>query len=174
MLQKDMDSILFRKKIWNVINTHEAFVKTVVFICYASLVAQMVKNLPTMQEPWVRSLGWDDPLEEGMATHSNILAWRIPLTEEPGRLQSMVSQRVRHDWVTKHIYMLYMHIHVSQMYITCQEMTYTNTRITQGESGKDRQEIRTWIIYDWICISLRKGKGKTWKESGTKLVSGYV
>ena len=86
-----MDSILFRKKIWNVINTHEAFVKTVVFICYASLVDQMVKNLPTMQEPWVRSLFWDDPLEEGMATHSNILAWRIPLTEEPGRLQSMVS-----------------------------------------------------------------------------------
>ena len=57
----------------------------------------MVKNLPTMQEPWVRSLGWEDPLEEGMATHSNILAWRIPLTEEPGRLQSMVSQRVGHD-----------------------------------------------------------------------------
>ena len=55
----------------------------------ASLVAQTVKNLPTMQEAWVRSLGWEDPLEEGMATHSNILASRIPWTEEPGGLQAM-------------------------------------------------------------------------------------
>ena len=68
----------------------------------ASLVAQMVKNPPTMQETWVRSLGWEDPLEEGMATDSRILVWRIPWTEEPGGLQSMGSQRVRHDWVTKH------------------------------------------------------------------------
>ena len=60
----------------------------------------MVKNLPTMQEPQetqVQSLGQEDPLEEGMATHSSILAWRIPWTEEPGELQSMGSQRVGHD-----------------------------------------------------------------------------
>ena len=57
----------------------------------------MVKNLPAMQETWVQSLGQKDPLEEGMATHSSILAWRIPWTEEPGGLQSMRSQRVRHD-----------------------------------------------------------------------------
>ena len=63
---------------------------------WASLVAQMVKNPSAMQETWVQSLGWEDPLEEGMATHSSILAWRIPWTEEPGRLQSMGSQRVRH------------------------------------------------------------------------------
>ena len=55
---------------------------------WASLVAQMVKNLPTMQETWVRSLGWEDSLEKGMATHSSILTWRIPWTEEPGGLQS--------------------------------------------------------------------------------------
>ena len=68
---------------------------------WAFLVAQMVvKNLPAMQETWVQSLGWDDPLEKGMATHSSILAWRIPWTEEPGRLQSMGLQRVRHDWAT--------------------------------------------------------------------------
>ena len=54
-----------------------------------SLVAQMAKNPPAMQETWVRSLGWEDPLEEGMATHSSILAWRIPWIEEPGGLQSM-------------------------------------------------------------------------------------
>ena len=59
-----------------------------------------VKNLPTMQENWVQSLGQKDPLEKEMATHSSMLAWRIPWTEEPGGLQSMRSQRVRHDWST--------------------------------------------------------------------------
>ena len=63
----------------------------------ASLVAQMVKNLPEMQETWVRSLGWEDLPEKGMATYSSILAWRIPWTKEPGRLQSMGLQRVGHD-----------------------------------------------------------------------------
>ena len=61
------------------------------------LVSQTVKNLPAMQETRVQSLGWEFPLENGRATHSSILAWRIPWTEEPGRLQSMGSQRVRHD-----------------------------------------------------------------------------
>ena len=59
--------------------------------------AQMVQNLPAMWETRVQSLGQEDPLEKGMATHSSILAWRIPWTEEPGRLQSRGSQRVRHD-----------------------------------------------------------------------------
>ena len=61
----------------------------------ASPVAQMVKNLPAMQEAWVRSLGWEDPLEKEMATHSSILAWRIPWTEGPGGLPSMGSQKRR-------------------------------------------------------------------------------
>ena len=60
------------------------------------LVAQMMMNLPAMQN-WVQSLGQEDPLEKEMATHSSILAWRIPWTEEPGRLQTMGSQRVKHD-----------------------------------------------------------------------------
>ena len=60
----------------------------------------MVKNLPTMQEAWVRSLGQEDPLEKAMDTHSSILAWRIPWTEKPGGLQSMGSQVVRHDLAT--------------------------------------------------------------------------
>ena len=59
-----------------------------------SLVAQMVKRLSTMQETQVQSLGWEDPLEKEMAIHSSTLAWKIPWTEEPGRLQSMGSQRV--------------------------------------------------------------------------------
>ena len=65
-----------------------------------SLVAQTVKRLPIMRETWVRSLGQEDPLEKEMAAHSSILAWKIPWTEEPGRLQSMGSQRVRHNWAT--------------------------------------------------------------------------
>ena len=64
---------------------------------WASLVAQSVKNLPAVQETQVRSLGWEDPLEKEMATHSSILAWKISWTQEPGGLQSMGSQRVGHD-----------------------------------------------------------------------------
>ena len=64
---------------------------------WTALVAQRLKRLPTMRETWVRSLGWEDPLEKEMATHSSILAWRISWTEEPGRLQSTGSQRVGHD-----------------------------------------------------------------------------
>ena len=63
----------------------------------ASLVAQMVKNPPAMRATWVRSPGWEDPLEGGMATHSSILAWRIPWTEQPGGLQSMGSHRAGQD-----------------------------------------------------------------------------
>ena len=68
-----------------------------IFSNLPSLVAQMVKNLPAMQETRVQTLGWKDPLEEGMATHSSTIACRIPWTEEPGRLQSIGSHRVGHD-----------------------------------------------------------------------------
>ena len=67
---------------------------------WASLVAQMVKNLPAVQETQVQSLGQEDPLKKGMATHWSILAWRISWTEERGGLQFVRFQRVRHDWVT--------------------------------------------------------------------------
>ena len=65
-------------------------------VYWASLAAQMVKNLPAMPETWVQSLGREDPLEESMATYPSILAWRIPSTEEPGGLQSIGSQKLRH------------------------------------------------------------------------------
>ena len=68
--------------------------------CRASLVAQLIKNLPAMQETWFWSLGQEDALEKGMATHSSILAWRIPWREKPGGLQSVESQRVGHSWAT--------------------------------------------------------------------------
>ena len=68
------------------------------------LVAQMITRLPTIQETWVQSLGQEDLLEKEMATHSSILAWKIPWMEEPGRLSSTGSQRVGHDWVTSLMY----------------------------------------------------------------------
>ena len=67
---------------------------------WTPIVAQMVKNPPAMWETWVRSLSWEDPLEKGMATHSSILAWRIPWSEKPGGLQFMESQRRGYDWAT--------------------------------------------------------------------------
>ena len=76
------------------------FFKLIVFevsFSQTSLVAQMVKHLSAMQETRLRSLGWEDPLEKEMATHSSILAWKIPWTEELGRLQSLGSQKVGHD-----------------------------------------------------------------------------
>ena len=75
-----------------------------------SLVAQMVKPLPTIRETQVQSLGREDLLEKEMATHSSILAWKIPWMEEHGRLQSMGSHRVRHDWATSLSFFLYTYI----------------------------------------------------------------
>ena len=73
------------------------------YVLEASLVAQRIKCLPAMRETRVQSLGWEDPLEKELATHSSILAQRIPWTEEPGGLQSLGLQRVGHDWATSHI-----------------------------------------------------------------------
>ena len=72
-----------------------------------SLVVQMVKNLPAMQETQVQSLGQKDPLEKGMTTHSSILAWTVPWTEEPSGLQSMGLQRCGHDWVTNTCFLVF-------------------------------------------------------------------
>ena len=73
------------------------YMHTYIYFTWASLVAQMVKNLHATWETWVQSLVQEDPLEKGMGTHSSILAWKIPWTEEPGGLQSMESQRVGQD-----------------------------------------------------------------------------
>ena len=76
---------------------YEEYICIVCMYNWASLVAQMVKHQPAMRETRVKSLGWEDPLEKEMATHSSTLAWKIPWTEEPGRLQSIGWQRVGHD-----------------------------------------------------------------------------
>ena len=90
-------------------------------VLLSTYVAQMVKHLSTMREIRVWALGWEDPLEKEMAIHSSTIAWKIPWTEEPGRLQSMRSQRVRHDWATSFSFSLsfiytYMYAYVC-MYI---------------------------------------------------------
>ena len=74
---------------------------------WASLMAQMAKNLPAIWETWVQSLGWEIPLEKGMTTHSSILAWRIPLREESNGLQPMGLQTVRQDWATNTFIFIY-------------------------------------------------------------------
>ena len=98
----------------------------------ASLVAQRLKRLPPMRETWVRSLGRKDPLEKEMATHSSILAWRIPWTEEPGRLQSTGLQRVGHEWATSPISYLILlnYIFISRIHKWIAFIKYINKDIT--------------------------------------------
>ena len=77
----------------------------------ASQMAEIVKNLPSVKECWVQSLGREDPLEKGMGTHSSILSWRISWIEEPGMLHSLGSQTVGHDWVTKIFTFMYTYVY---------------------------------------------------------------
>ena len=87
-----LTSFKIRRKEVNITNNGHVIINL-----WASLVFQRVKCLPAMWETWVQSLGWEDPLEKGMATHSSTLAWKIPWMEEPDRLQSMGLQRVGYD-----------------------------------------------------------------------------
>ena len=91
------------------------FVYILFFFC-SSPVVQLVKYLPAVQETVIRSLGQEDFLEKGLATHSSILAWSIPQTEEPGRLLSMGSQRVRQDWATN-TFTLYIHFYYMYAFV---------------------------------------------------------
>ena len=95
--------------------SEQCILNSTIYSFRASLEAQMIRNLPAMWETQVWSMGWEDPLEKGMATHSRILAWRIPGTEEPAELQSMGLQKVRHDWATNThrvilLYAVYTHL----------------------------------------------------------------
>ena len=94
---KTLQKFIFQNKIQSYLTVSTDSNQFDAFIKRASLVAQRVKNLPTMWETHVQSLGREDPLEKEMATHSSTLAWKLPWTEKPGRVQSMGSQRVGHD-----------------------------------------------------------------------------
>ena len=130
---------------------------------WASLVAQSVKNLPAVQETWVQSLGWEDPLEKEMATHSSILAWKISWTEEPGGLQSMGSQRVGHDWATNTsilwhclslglewnwLFPVFDHCWVFQVYwhIECFSFTASSFRIWNSSTGIPSPPLALFIV----------------------------
>ena len=128
------------------------------FVCgmthRASLVAQTVKNLPAMQETQVRSL------EKRMATYSSILAWRIPWTEEPGGLQSMGSQRVRHDWATKQ---------QQQKGILLNQMRYWVTKFHPSQNPFIKPVFshvwfQTWTWLPGVVTNVRKSVNFTWIE----------
>jgi len=95
----------------------------------ASQMAEIVKNLPSVKECWVQSLGQEDPLEKGMGTHSSILSWRISWIEEPGMLQSLGSQTVGHDWLKFSLFCIHMCMLVSTKWFTSKyspnEVAYT-------------------------------------------------
>ena len=122
-----------------------------------SLVAQTVKHLSTMWETWVQFLGREDPLEKEMAIHSSTIAWKIPWTEEPGRLQSMGSQSVRHDWTTSlHITTwkksgeFFMHY---LLYLTCKlfsSLCLTKKGKKEKESRDWKQEIWEGLLLEWL------------------------
>jgi len=100
LLEESSDCFVCLKKTCMYVLVPAYFSLLILNLVCPSLVAQIVKNLPAVQETWVWSLGLEDPLEKGMATHFSILAWRIPWTEEPAGPKSMGSQRVGQDWVT--------------------------------------------------------------------------
>ena len=123
---------------------------TVSSVPRTSLVAQTVKRLPTMWEACIRSLGWEDPLEKEMATHGSTLAWKIPWTEELGRLQSMGLQRVRHDWGTKLFIFLFLHGCIS---------------IGMGS-------IFQATVLEWVAISFSRGSSQTRDRTLVSCIAG--
>ena len=118
-----------------------------IMIFYWSLVAQMVKRLPTMQETWVQSLGREDLLEKEMATHSSILAWKIPWTKESGKLQSMLLQRVRHDWATS---LSFFHFIVKGCSFMCAIWRRKNDAIAYEDSDKCIYQIHLTLSIRYI------------------------
>ena len=119
------------------------------------MVAQTVKNSPAMQETGVWSLRQEYPLEKGMATHSSILAWRIPWAEEPGRLQSMGSQRVGHDWATS------LHLPLGRKVMTNLDSIFKSRDITLPTNV---YLVQLWF-FQWSCIDVRVG---LWRRLSTE------
>ena len=131
----------------------------------ASVMAQMIKNPCTMQETRVWSLGWEDPLEESMATHSSILAWRIPQTEGPGGLLSTGSQRVGHDWATKRT-----HTQITNMSYTLYVVN-TRMRRTQSYTGSTLLSLHVGRLTcaEVLCPGgVRTGRTGTAEDDGAK------
>ena len=125
----------------------------------ASLVAQVVKRLPAIRETRVRSLGWEDLLAKEMATHSTIPAWRIPGTEELGRLQSMVSQRVGHDWATS-LHFLSPGEQVKRQMTVSYSLTFWFSRTGRGLRNLHFKK----QLISHILRKTASGDGKSWRQ----------
>ena len=121
--------------------------------------AQTVKHLSTMRETQVLSLGWEDPLKKEMAIHSSTIAWKIPWIEEPGRLQSMGSQRVGHDWATPHSHSVNNNVWTSVQEL--QPVCHTDERCQQEKRTEEYME----TLSDFFC------KSKTVKNKNKNLCS---
>ena len=147
------------------------FFHTILLLCL--LVAQMVMRLPAMQETRVWSLGWEDPLEKEMATHSSTLAWKIPRTKEPGRLQSMGSQRVRHDWATAHTYIHTLYLRglcCAQPLQSCLTLWDPMDHSPPGSSVHGILQAR---IQEWIAMPSR-GASRPRNRTRVSYVSGIA
>ena len=120
----------------------------------ASLLAKMVKNPPAMQETWVWSLAQGESLAKEMAAHSSVLAWRIPWTEEPGRLQSVGSQRVGHDWLST--VLVWVTLHISFGYKMRILMWVIHWETFSGEIYKDIKEVGYSRERSWAKCALLK------------------
>ena len=129
---------------------------------WVSQVSQMVKNLPAVQETGVPSLGWEDPLEKGMGTHSSILAWRILWTESGG-LQSMESQRVRHDWATN----THTHTHTPK---TCSEQAWCCGDLTHELFKELRAPSRKKVRKKMILVL----SGHLGMDTKLQILRGYL
>ena len=118
-----------------------------IILSKASQVAQWVKNLPAKQETWVWSLGWEDPLEEGMADHSSILAWEIPGTEEPSMLQSKGSQRVGHDWNNwPHMHVI---LSIKRSRFLIHKITWTHLKIISWVKEIRNRKVQALLLHVW-------------------------
>ena len=115
----------------------------------------MVKNPPAVQETWVRSLGQEVPLAKAMATHSGILAWRIPWTEKPGRIQSMRSQRVRYDWTTNTLTFKISMLH----YIVCIAAAAAKVASAVSDSVQPHSRQPTMLCRPWDSPGKSTGVG---------------
>ena len=128
--------------------------------CGASLVAQLVKNQPAKRETWVWSLGWEDPLEESMATHSVVLPRESPWTEEPGMLQSMGWQRVRYNWATKHTCMGLYQLQIGSCHSACHiPLPGINTGAAAGDFQPPLKGAEG-LEQKWSTL----GSGKSWQD----------
>ena len=123
----------------------------------------MVKNLPAIQETWVRSLGWKDPLKKGMATRSSSLAWKIPWMDEPGRLQSMGSQRVGHNWETNTFTFFIIFWLFPSDFVECPSLEIFQERLISVKYTVISQERQLeYSTRQWDLTGYTKHRSKPW------------